>query len=312
MLARALTFIGGSQLRASLIVSVYQDTAKLRCILEALAWQSCAEFEILVSEDGAAPEVASLVQEYRVRFPALRHLTQTDQGFRKNRALNRAINAAKTDYLIFIDGDCVPHSQFIATHCAQAEDGRVCAGRRVELGPAFSARLLADPAYLLRLQRSWHYLALAPRLHRDRVKGYEVGFVSPWVQRWAGQGNLSIVGCNFSCPRAALEAVNGFNEDFEEPGTGEDSDLEWRLHAAGWRTKSVKFLAPVYHLYHPPRTGISRRNERIMAAAQAANAWRCARGLDSDAVAERDPEFGPGQKIVRQKRPEIRPGSCHK
>ncbi len=44
------------------------------------------------------------------------HLTQEDDGGEKNIALNRAIVASKYEYLIFIDGDCVPFDDFIENH----------------------------------------------------------------------------------------------------------------------------------------------------------------------------------------------------
>lgn len=269
---------------ATLIISVYKDIAKLRCILEALAWQSSTKFEILVSEDGAAEEVAAFLRPYHARFPNLRHLTQEDLGFRKNRALNRAILAARSDYFIFIDGDCVPHSRFIEEHIHQAEAMALCAGRRVELGPLYSQRLTEQPALLRTLESRWHYLASAVMLHRDGIKNYEFGLISPLLHRLTRNRPIHIVGSNFSCSRAALEAVNGFNEEFESPGIGEDADLEWRLVAAGYHIKNIKFLATVYHLHHPRSYVVSERNREIMAETRARNVWRCERGLDQAAL----------------------------
>lgn len=269
-----------AQYKATLVVSIYKDVAKLRCILDTLAWQSCRDFEILISEDGAADTVAEFLQPYLARLPNLMHLTQEDRGFRKNRALNRAILAAHSDYFIFIDGDCVPHSRFVGAHINQAEPMAVCAGRRVELGPLFSQRLIEQPEFLQSLESPWHYLALSRALHRDAIKNYEFGFVSPLLHHLTRNRPIHIVGSNFSCSRVALEAVNGFNEEFESPGIGEDADLEWRLAAAGYRTKNIKFLAPVYHLHHPRSYVVSERNHRIMAEAQARNLWHCQRGLD--------------------------------
>lgn len=266
--------------RATLIVSIYKDIAKLRTILETLAWQSCQDFEILISEDGAAAEVAEFLVPYRERLPNLAHLTQDDLGFRKNRALNRAIHAARSDYFIFIDGDCVPHSRFVEAHLHQAETQAVCAGRRVELGPLYSQRLIEHPDFLHQMENPWRYLALSRSLHSDSIKNYEFGFISPLLHRLTHKRPIHIVGSNFSCSRAALEAVNGFNEEFESPGIGEDSDMEWRLNAAGYHIKNIKFLATVYHLHHPRSYVVSERNRQIMADTQAHNLWRCRRGLD--------------------------------
>lgn len=269
-----------AQYRATLVVSIYKDIAKLRCILETLAWQSLADFEILISEDGADPGVAEFLRPYQARYGNLAHLTQEDIGFRKNRALNRAIHAARSDYFIFIDGDCVPHSGFVEAHVNQAEADAVCAGRRVELGPQFSQRLIDQPEFLHTLEDPWRYLRNGAALRRDGIKNYEFGFVSPLLQRLTRNRPIHIVGSNFSCSRAALQAVNGFNEDFESPGIGEDADLEWRLLAAGYRMKNIKFLAPVYHLHHARSYVVSECNRQIMDETRAANLWYCRRGLE--------------------------------
>ena len=49
------------------------------------------------------------------------HLTQEDKGFRKNKILNEAIRTDKTGYMIFIDGDCIPHPDFIKEHIENRE-----------------------------------------------------------------------------------------------------------------------------------------------------------------------------------------------
>src|SRR5690606_40094222 len=46
----------------------------------------------------------------------VRHLWQPDDGFRKCEAMNMAIGAAASDYLIFTDGDCIPRADFVSTH----------------------------------------------------------------------------------------------------------------------------------------------------------------------------------------------------
>lgn len=266
---------------ASLIISVYKDTANLRAILYALRQQTRQDFEIIISEDGRSPEMAALVAVVSADFPELVHLTQDDEGFRKNIALNRAITRSRADYLIFIDGDCVPHHDFIRQHLAQVAPGTVCAGRRVELGPKFSRRLTENPAYLKKLEQPWRYLLLAPAIHADGVKNYEVGLPSQRLQRSYAHKPTRIVGCNFSCHKQDMLAINGFNEDYRSPGIGEDTDIEWRLRAQGTHIRNIKFLAPVYHLYHPRRWQPSNDNEAILDASRAARRVFCEHGIDA-------------------------------
>lgn len=266
-------------LRASLIISVYRDWEKLQCILQALAHQTCKAFEIIVSEDGQDPDLAKSLEPYLEANPAIQHLTQPDVGFRKNRALNQAIRSAQSDLLIFIDGDCVPHTRFIESHVSSADQHTISAGRRVELGPRFSSKLMAAPALITSLSTTVGYMRYLPTMLKDQVKNPESGLYSPWLHGMARKRHLSLVGCNFSCHRSALEAINGFNEDYEAPGIGEDSDLDWRFERAGYSVQNIKFLVPLFHLHHPRGYGLSQANVEIFERTRAQDQWFCTRGL---------------------------------
>jgi glycosyltransferase involved in cell wall biosynthesis len=275
-----MTFSQIKKFDASLIISVYRDVAKLRCILETLKLQTHQNFEIVVSEDGEDPKMASLLEPYIAGSNRVQHLTQPDKGFRKNRALNSAVRNAQSDYLIFIDGDCVPHPCFVSAHLKQSEPLKICAGRRVELGPVFSDRLINRPDYVVVLADNWRYLIRIAAIVRDSGKNPESGLFSPLLHGLKRSSPLSIVGCNFSCSKRSLQVVNGFNEDFESPGLGEDSDIEWRMKRAGFYTKNVKFLTPLFHLHHSRSYQVSQANLTIYNQSKSEDQWRCVRGLE--------------------------------
>src|SRR5258707_589774 len=71
-------------------------------------------------------------------------LWQPDAGFRKNAMLNKAIIASRTDYLIFIDGDCVPHHQFIRDHWMHRKAKSALCGRRVNFSRQITDRLTVE------------------------------------------------------------------------------------------------------------------------------------------------------------------------
>ena len=58
------------------------------------------------------------------------------------------------------------------------------------------------------------------------------------------------MGCNFSVWKSDVLKVNGFDERFVYPGTGEDSDLENRLSRIGIFPISKKHLVTLFHFYH--------------------------------------------------------------
>jgi len=59
-----------------------------------------------------------------------------------------------------------------------------------------------------------------------------------------------LLGCNFSLHKKDIIAINGFDERYEAPSIGEDSDVEFRLALNGVRVKSLNHIAVQYHLYH--------------------------------------------------------------
>ncbi len=265
--------------KAAVIISVYRDAEALEVILHALEQQSERDFSVIVSEDGESTEI----REFLARRPTtltVQHLTQKDEGFRKNRALNRAVLATDAETLIFIDGDCVPHPRFVEAHLKYAKQGVVNCGRRVNLGPKFSARLRQDPSRINELSNVWSYLGKALALHRDRIRNYELGFFVPWLQG-VMRKETSILGCNFSLHRDDLIAVNGFDEAYQSPGLGEDTDIEVRLRKNGARMMSNKQIAVQYHLYHRKGYQVITKNREILQQAREADTALCEQGINT-------------------------------
>jgi glycosyltransferase involved in cell wall biosynthesis len=270
--------------RTSIIVSIYNNTDALQLILHALSLQTDEDFEIIVSEDGKSERVQEFIQRIKPKFPNLIHTTQADDGFRKNKALNRAILAAHADYLVFIDGDCVPHPRFIASHAHNAARGRVCSGRRAELGSRFSQFILQRPQLFTTVINPAIYSLLALPALLDGAKNYEAGIYSEFLQRQTQHKQPGILGCNFSAYKEDLLRVNGFNEDYTAPAIGEDADLEWRLRQQGVTVKNIKFLAPVYHLYHEHKFQASDINKAIMQDTIKHNKVVCEHGISQHSI----------------------------
>ena len=263
--------------KASVIISVYKDTEALHSMLYALDRQTETDFEIIVTEDCESEEMAGFLAEYKQR-PDFHHLTQPDDGWRKTLAENRAIDSARAEYLMFLDGDCIPDKNFVAKHLASAEPGKFLTGRRVYLGPFFSRLLRKWPQLVRVIENRWVFLALLIPLHLDKVRSYEVGLSSRFLQWLRGKKPVGIVGCNFSCYKKDMLAINGYNEDLTGVGA-EDSDLQWRFEGLGMATKSVKFLIPVYHLYHEHKRHDYEYNLSVINEARKVNAFVCKNGI---------------------------------
>lgn len=266
--------------KTTIIISVYQDAEALHTIFEALKLQTEHEFAIIISEDGESSVIAQTVAGANSLFPHLIHLTQPDRGFRKNRALNRAVLTSPTEHLIFIDGDCVPHPNFIQGHMTYAALKTVNCGRRVELGQTFSERLRSKPAdTLTRLASPLRYLSQIIAFLRDKTKNYELGFYLPWLQSLSRKPT-SIMGCNFSLNRSDLLDINGFDEEYTSPGFGEDSDIAIRLEKNGCKLLSNKLVTIQYHLHHPRGARGSDENKALLQKARLAYGVRCRHGIN--------------------------------
>ena len=263
--------------KASVIISVYKDTEALHNILIALENQTEKDFEIIVTEDCESEEMQTFLADYKNRTNFY-HLSQPDDGWRKTLAVNRAVDFAHSDYLIFLDGDCIPDPGFVALHLEQAEHERFLTGRRVYLGPAISKMIRKHPWVIKIIQNRLLFLLLLIPLHLDKVRSYEVGLSSRFLQWLRGKKPVGMIGCNFSCYKQDLLTINGYNEDLTGVG-GEDNDLQWRFEGLGMATKGVKFLIPVYHLYHShERTG-SDENLKIIFANRDLKAYVCTNGI---------------------------------
>lgn len=266
-------------MKATLIISVYKNVTDLKVVLDALQYQTEKNFEIIISEDGESEIIADFVGNYSSEFK-IRHLSQPDAGWLKNKALNRAVKAANTPYLIFIDADCVLHHRFIENHLYFAADRRVLAGKRVKLGPRFSDILRNKP--LLQFENG--FIANTFALFRDKVKFFEEGiYVSPksLLSILVKQRKISsIKGCNFSCFKQAMFDINGFDEDYIKPAVGEDADLDWRFKGLGYEVMPVRNYAIQYHLFHKENWTTQEDNLNMMRQKQAQKTFRCENGLE--------------------------------
>ena len=127
--------------KASLIISIYDNVEFLKSVLDSLKYQTERNFEIIISEDAEHEYVRDFIFKYDFQHD-FQHITQKDEGWQKNKALNNAIRIARSEWLIFIDGDCVLHPRFVEFHVKFASPEFILAGKRVKLSEKLSRLLL--------------------------------------------------------------------------------------------------------------------------------------------------------------------------
>ena len=234
------------------IISVYKNTLYLSKVLDSLAIQKFQGFKVTVAEDGDS-EVMKRFLTTAVYTFEIQHETQEDIGFRKNKILNQAIRNSKEELLIFLDGDCVLHPSYLEQCVAKFNENTVLFAKRVNVDSVSTKAMLQSK----RCKPSFW------SLFKNKANHIEDGFYFPW-KSVKYTDKPALLGCNMVIPKKVLEAVNGFDEDYELPGYGEDSDIQWRIQKAGFLFIKMKFLLVQYHLFHerPSRedeTAITRK-----------------------------------------------------
>lgn len=236
--------------KLSLIISFYSKIEYLKLVFAGLKRQTFTDFEIIIADDGSSENIINethiLIRESGLNAS---HLWHEDKGFRKNKILNQAILASQGDYLIFIDGDCVPHSNFIEEHFTNNRENTCLTGRRVNLSEKITRALTQENVQDGDLEKFFP-LVLDGIFGKsfDVEKGFY--FRSKFLREELNKKKRGILGCNFSLFKKDILAINGFDERYEAPSIGEDSDIQFRLELNNVNIKSLNNIAVQYHLYH--------------------------------------------------------------
>ena len=275
-----------NNLKVSLIIAVYKDIEALDLIFQALKNQTYKNFEVIVVEDNNSDEMKYFLAS--VEGLDIKHTFHEDLGIRKTRSINNGILVSEGEYLIFIDGDCIPYSTFIESHVRLAEPGYVVSGRRVNLGPAYSEKLRNKSLSPAQLEKS--YLLRYPLIAIDAIEKHaEAGIrFSPDSLYYKlviknKKKNVGLLGCNYSCFKKDMLSINGYDEGYPESSLGDDTDLEWRFKGFGLKIKSAKNIANQFHLYHKRTSrgdeGLARDMKKMIAN-QENQRFYCELGVD--------------------------------
>jgi glycosyltransferase involved in cell wall biosynthesis len=257
-------------LSLSLIINAYEQPDYLARVLGAVSRQVSLPDEVLLADDGSGEATKRVFADW-VKAQQLRteHVWQPHEGFRRARILNEAIARARSDYLVFLDGDTLPHPQFVADHRRLARQRAFIQGHRALVKEQAAAWFGLGAFKLDRRRALWQW----------QLDGLKHAFRWPRPLLRSRTGLRGVRGCNLGIWREDLVHVNGYNEAFVGWGR-EDSELCLRLMNQGVRRLDARGWAVCYHLWHPPanREGLPT-NDDLLAAAIAQRATRCANGL---------------------------------
>ena len=260
----------------ALIINTSDQPDYLRRVLRAVSGQVWPPAEVLLAEDGSDERTARLFQDWAAAQSCRsEHLWQAHQGFRRACILNEAIARARSEYVVFLDGDTVPHPRFISDHQRLARPERFVQGHRALIGRR-AARHFGEGRF-----RTDRWQALLG----GGLRGWKHAFRWPAPLRRLRRDLRGVRGCNLGIWREHLAKVNGYNEAFTGWGR-EDSELVVRLLNNGFLRVDVRGWALCYHLWHPPlsRSQLAA-NDQLLAAAVAEGRKSCPLGLSQHPVA---------------------------
>ena len=264
----------------SVIVTTYNREDALDAVLRSLARQTDADFEVVVADDGSRTATAELVQEWKAKIGhRVEHVWHQDQGFRAAEIRNRAILAARGDYCIFLDGDCIVRPDFVAIHRRLAEPGWFVTGNRILLSRELTAKVLREKIS----PETWNFSRWVAERWRGGVNRLSALLRLPFghLRRLRQRAWRGARSCNLAIWRSDIDRVDGFDADYSGWGK-EDSDIIVRLLHTGVRRKDGNFATGVIHLWHAEadRASLSD-NERKLAGILTSDRVRARRGLTS-------------------------------
>ena len=256
------------QMMISVIVSTFNRPRALNIILKSLVNQTDKNFEIVVADDGSDVRTREVINKVKQNFPRcpIKHIWQEDRGFRLARIRNLAVKASIGEYLIFLDGDCIPPPNFIQDHRYLSEQGWAVYGQRILLSEKYTRDLENKSDEILNegFWRFKNFFILYLRKKINRILPIFKLLNHAWRKRSPCQWG-SIRGCNWAMWRDSYLQINGSDESFEGWG-GEDKDVAVRLINSKIFLKDGRYYSFVLHLWHPiaNRENNQKQSEIVM------------------------------------------------
>jgi glycosyltransferase involved in cell wall biosynthesis len=254
-----------------LVINTFNQPDYLGRVLAAVARQAVLPDEVLLADDGSEEETRNVFSSWAgAQGFRCEHVWQKNEGFRRSRILNQAIARSRAGYLVFLDGDTIPHPAFVGDHRALAAKGVFIQGHRA----------LVEEKAAAWFGRGDFFTDRRRALLGGQLSGWQNAFRWPFALRRERTDLRGIRGCNLAIWRSDLVRVNGYNEAFVGWGR-EDSELAVRLMNSGVHRMDMRGRAVCLHLWHPPasRAGLPA-NDDLLEKAQREKSTQCETGLD--------------------------------
>lgn len=238
-------------MKCSLIISFKNSTLRLSLLIESLKQQTEKSFEVIFAHDGYDKDLEAQLNDIKSSLPFdITYLSSGDAAYRREAVLNRAIEVAKSDYLVFIEGGAIPHCHFIEDHLRLSAYGKVVAAQKIEV-PAEISSAITEQMIASGKLHSYVKKALFLQMLKGKHSNFQElsrltnGFLRHLILNDVWEGLSS---SNFSIYKEDIMSVNGFDERFDVASEESDFDLELRLLQGGVFTKQERRMATLYEI----------------------------------------------------------------
>ncbi len=258
-------------MKTSLLISTYNWPEALELVLLSVGNQMEKPDEILIADDGSSEETKNLIKDFQKKLIVpIHHFWHEDKGFRKAIILNKALAAAKGEYIIQVDGDCIMHKDFVRDHKALAQSNVYLFGSRVNIQEKFLPELFASQ----KIKFNFFAQGIKKRTRNLRLP------VLSNLFRTTDEVSDKMRGCNVSFWKKDVVAVNGYNEEFEGWGR-EDSELIIRMMHNGVLGRRLRYRGIVYHIWHEVKDQSRFEiNDTLQEKALSEKSKWCVKGID--------------------------------
>ena len=230
------------------VISTYNNPAWLEKVLWGYTLQTVQQLEIIIADDGSGQPTKDLIDRFKTESKLdIKHVWQEDMGFQKSRILNKAIQQANSEYLIFTDQDCIPRKDFVETHLKFAREGSFLSGGYFKLPMDISLALTYED---IQKESVFNLKWLYAHGLKKSFKCTKLWNWAPWTRfmNWVTPAAASWNGCNASGWKSDMLTINGFNEDMQYGG--QDREFGERLWNLGLNSIQIRYSAICLHLDH--------------------------------------------------------------
>lgn len=267
----------------SLIICTYERPENLSRCLASVMGQSIdlSRIEVVIADDGSRDATSAIAHEFAATAPfPVRFVTHPHTGFCPSRCRNEGAAASTSDYLVFLDGDCLIAPNFLATQLRKRRAGVVRIGDCIRLSQSISARIDEQKA------RSGSYQRLVP--WRSRLAALKLAMKDTKHHLLRDPLRPVLTSNNIGIWRQDYERVNGFDEMFIGWGS-EDRDFGLRLKRAGLSLQTIMWWTVPVHLWHPPAPSHPKNwldGPNIAYHNRPARLTQCPRGLRKRSISD--------------------------